>query len=326
MTERLYLYEGVGFDPHYNLAVEQQLLETVQPGGCILYLWQNQNTVVIGRNQNAWKECRVSRLEEDGGTLARRLSGGGAVFHDLGNLNFTFLLPTADYDLKKQTEVILTACQSLGVPAVLSGRNDLTAAGKKFSGSAFYHNRGRSYHHGTLLVQVDREKMGQYLNPSPAKLEAKGVDSVRARVVNLADIQPDITVPALREALALAFGRVYGLPITPVPPERLDEAAIHGFFQRNQSWGWCFGPRLPFDISCQGRWPWGELGLELAAENGVIRHCSVWTDAMEWELSARLETALTGCRFVLPEMEEKITAARVPHSADICALLEAQNF
>ncbi|MCD7749357.1 MAG: lipoate--protein ligase, partial [Oscillospiraceae bacterium] len=206
MTERLYLYEGVGFDPHYNLAVEQQLLETVQPGECILYLWQNQNTVVIGRNQNAWKECRVSRLESEGGTLARRLSGGGAVFHDLGNLNFTFLLPTADYDLRRQTAVILTACQSLGVPAVLSGRNDLTAEGKKFSGSAFYHNRGRSYHHGTLLVQVDMEKLGRYLNPSSAKLEAKGVDSVRARVVNLADIQPDITIPALKEALTLAFG------------------------------------------------------------------------------------------------------------------------
>ncbi len=325
MTERLYLYEAGGFDPHYNLAVEQRLLETLQPGECILYLWQNQRTVVIGRNQNPWKECRVTLLEEEGGTLARRLSGGGAVFHDLGNLNFTFLLPTEDYDPEKQTRVILTACRSLGIPAELSGRNDLTAEGRKFSGSAFYHNRGRSYHHGTLLVDVDMERMGRYLAPSPAKLAAKGVDSVRARVVNLSALQPDITVPALKEAMTAAFGRVYGPAAEPVPPERLDGDAIEVLLRRNRSGEWRCGPRLPFSFSCQGRWPWGELRLELAAENGVVRHCAVWTDAMEWELAPRLETAVTGCRFVLPELEAAIAGAAVPHGTDICALLRAQS-
>ena len=102
MITSIALYEGVSNDPHYNLAVEQHLLETVKEGQCILYLWQNQNTVVIGRNQNPWKECRTTLLAEEGGHLARRLSGGGAVFHDLGNLNFTFLVPQSDYDLDRQ--------------------------------------------------------------------------------------------------------------------------------------------------------------------------------------------------------------------------------
>ena len=168
MIDKLKLYRGQSFDPFFNLAVEEYLLQNTDEGCCTLYLWQNQNTVVIGRNQNAFKECRTTLLEDEGGKLARRLSGGGAVFHDLGNLNFTFLVPTADYDLDKQLKVIELACEKLGVKVERSGRNDILADGRKFSGNAFYKNGPRAYHHGTLMVDVDREKMGRYLNPSKA--------------------------------------------------------------------------------------------------------------------------------------------------------------
>ena len=117
MIKTIRLYESSSHDPYYNLAVEQHLLETVTANTCILYLWQNQNTVVIGKNQNAWKECRTTLLEQEGGHLARRLSGGGAVFHDLGNLNFTFLVPQADYDLDRQLTVIQEAVRSLDIQA-----------------------------------------------------------------------------------------------------------------------------------------------------------------------------------------------------------------
>ncbi|WP_205124845.1 lipoate--protein ligase family protein, partial [Akkermansia muciniphila] len=177
-----YFVAAPGTDPVENLALEAALLEQVLEGECILYLWQNQCTLVIGRNQNCQRECRLQLLEGDGGTLVRRLSGGGAVYHDLGNLNFTFLAREPVFHVAKQLSVILQAVQSLGINAQVSGRNDLTIEGRKFSGNAFYQMGERRYHHGTILVDVDGAKLKRYLNVSPEKLRSKGVQSVQSRV------------------------------------------------------------------------------------------------------------------------------------------------
>ena len=281
--------------------------------------------MVIGRNQNAWKECRTTQLQEDGGHLARRLSGGGAVFHDLGNLNFTFLVHDEDYDLDRQLDVISAACRALGVETVRSGRNDLLAGDRKFSGNAFYHNMGRSYHHGTLLVDVDMDKLGRYLNPSRAKLAAKGVDSVRSRVVNLKELQPDITVEALAEQLGLAFSQVYALPVEIISSADLDQSAVEKLYQRNRSWDWLYGRRMPFQFSCEDRFYWGELRLELQVDRGIVSRAVVYTDAMDWSLSEKLETALTGCRFMLDDLCERVTECGIPEQEDIINLLKQQD-
>ena len=209
MIERLLVCRAVGTDPYENLALEEALLNRVGEGELILYLWQNERSVVIGKNQNPWKECRTALLEQEGGHLARRLSGGGAVFHDLGNLNFTFLMSAQDYDLSCQLTVLERACQSLGILAERSGRNDLLADGRKFSGNAFYKHAGKAYHHGTLMVDVDLEMVQRYLSPSKAKVAAKGVDSVRSRVVNLKELVPSLTVEQLADALIDALVEVY---------------------------------------------------------------------------------------------------------------------
>ena len=209
MIKKLGTYLTDCTDPYRNLAVEEYLTLHVQPGECILYLWQNQKTVVIGKNQNCWKECKVNDLERDGGHLVRRLSGGGAVYHDMGNLNFTFCVRKEDYDVDRQLSVIVAAVRSFGLDAEKTGRNDITAGGRKFSGNAFYRSGVFCYHHGTLLVSADMQQMGKYLNVSKQKLQSNGVDSVRSRVVNLRELEKTVTIEALEDRLQKAFAQVW---------------------------------------------------------------------------------------------------------------------
>ncbi len=327
MIDSIRIFEGTGFDPHYNIATEKFLLDHVAPHTCILYLWQNQNTVVIGRNQNAWVECRTTLLEQEGGKLARRLSGGGAVFHDLGNLNFTFLMHDEDYDLDRQLDVILAACHALGIPAEKSGRNDLLSDGKKFSGNAFYHSQGRAYHHGTLLVNADMEKLSRYLTPSKAKLQAKGVSSVRSRVTNLAELCPGLDCDGLRQQLKIAFGQVYGLTPETVTFTEEDLKQIENNASSLGSWQWCYGPRLPFSFSCEDQFDWGSIQLQLQMESGLIKNASVFSDAMDWSLSEAVSRALTGCSFTLADMTQtlKDELGQSQPCRDICSMLAQQQ-
>ena len=320
MITKVALYEGVSHDPHYNLAVEQYLLESVEDGQCILYLWQNQNTVVIGRNQNPWKECRTALLDEEGGKLARRLSGGGAVFHDLGNLNFTFLMPQGDYDLDRQLDVIQLAVQSLGIPAERSGRNDILSGGRKFSGNAFYKHNGKAYHHGTLMLDVDKDKLGRYLNPSRAKLQSKGVDSVRSRVVNLKELNPDITVELLKKGLTAAFVQVYGCPLSVMKEDQLDGDRIDKITERNRSWEWNFGQKLPFTFEIEERFRWGGIQVQLLVEEGIIQKAKFYSDAMDDALVLRWEKAVTGCRFDQLSLTAALSC-QIPEEQDLLNLL-----
>ncbi len=300
MIEKLYIFRAPGHDPYENIALEKYLLENVLPGECILYLWQNQNTVVIGRNQNAWAECRTSLLESEGGHLARRLSGGGAVFHDLGNLNFTFIMSEEDYDLDRQLSVIQAACSLAGIETEKSGRNDLLAEGMKFSGNAFYHSQGKAYHHGTLLICADMAKLSRYLTPSKAKLASKGVASVRSRVVNLETLCPGLTCDRMADYMTEAFQSIYDLPARPLTEP--DQAGIRKDAEMLRSWQWLYGENLAADFSLEDRFLWGSILLEIQVVSGLIQGIRVYTDAMDWHLPKRMENALQGCRFSPEEM------------------------
>lgn len=324
MIHELFCLKTRDTDPRHNLALEAYLLERVRPGQCILYLWQNQRTVVIGRNQHAQSECRVQALEADGGQLIRRLSGGGAVYHDLGNLNFTFLTVREDYDVEKQTEAILQAVRSLGVPAERSGRNDLTAQGGKFSGHAYYRSGTQCYHHGTLMVSVDLAPLERYLNVSPLKLQAKGVASVRSRVVNLRDFCPDLTIDALCDALVRAFSAVYGLPVRTLTEAELDQEALGKGIARFSDPAWIYGDTRPLDVSREALFPWGLLRLDYSLEGEVITQAAVWSDALETEYLTRVPAALEGCPRRREAVRQRLSAlpdAREDTLEGILALL-----
>lgn len=327
MIRKLQYFIGSCTDPHRNLALEEYLTDTVGADTCILYLWQNKHTVVIGRNQNAWQECRTTELERDGGTLARRLSGGGAVYHDLGNLNFTFSLRTQDYDLRRQQSVIVEACRSLGIPAEISGRNDILTNGCKFSGNSFYSHAGCSFHNGTLLVNVDMANLGKYLTPSKTKLESKGVASVRSRVINLTELKPDLTIDGMAQAMVKALETVYGLKAEKLHEEDFDAAEIERRYQRFHSYDWVYGKSVPCSFSCAKRFAWGEVTVELAVENGCVADAAVWSDAMDAEFAAPLAQALRGCRFAVDALCERVQSVGEcrDYSGDLCALLREQD-
>ena len=317
---------GEGTNPWRNLAVEALLFEAFGPRFCVFYLWQNRNTVVIGRHQNAWKECRVKLLEAEGGFLARRSSGGGAVFHDLGNLNFTFILPRELYDVRRQLDVIRRAVAEYGVGAEFTGRNDLVLAGTgaKFSGNAFRFSKTVGMHHGTLLVDVDMARLGRYLAPDEGKLRAKGIESVRARVRNLKEENPAITVGGLVGALRQAFEAEYG-PAGTLTVGELDADRLAALEAEYASWDFRLGRALPFDATLSTRFPWGGLTLEMSLKEGRILRAQVYSDAMDEAMIGRIAPALEGCRYENAALAERLRGLDDPRADDLAAWIEGEN-
>ncbi len=302
-------------DPWRNLALEE-LLFTSHSEGIVLYLWQNRNTVVIGRNQNAWKECRAELLEREGGRLARRTSGGGAVFHDMGNLNFTFITPRDGYNLERQLGVILEAVRSQGVNAKFTGRNDLvTAAGGKFSGNAFCFSRAKGLHHGTILVDVNMDKLSRYLAPSADKLKSKGVDSVRSRVANLRELNPAITIDSMAAAVEAAFKAEYGECVR-VDGDSLDRRRLCALEERHASWEWRMGKTPEFNVEFNTRFSWGGIELCFRVKDGTILDTTAYSDAMDEAFIRQLPGLLTGRRLNAREMEA-LSLSKNPMLADI---------
>ena len=299
-----YIYSAPTGDGWLNLARDGYFLENNKKGDVILYFYVNKNAVIIGRNQNAWKECSIANMDADGVQLVRRHSGGGAVFHDNGNLNFSFITDEKHYDLNRQMRVILNAVSKLGLKAELSGRNDITVDGKKFSGNAFSLAKGNRSHHGTILVNADLTKLSNYLCVSKEKMRSKGIDSVRARVCNICELSSGLTVEAMRRLVIESFIEEYGAASEYV----FDGTALAEVEERRErlaSWEWRFGKTPQFDFETDKRFSFGDTQIYFNLRDGVIRATKVYSDCLDTELTTEIENALTGVHF----RKEEIKAA-----------------
>jgi len=325
MIKKIAYIESKETLPYINLALEEYLLRNVKQGQCILFLWQNQQTVVVGHNQNIWKECLVSELSKDGGHLVRRLSGGGAVFHDLGNLNFTFLVRKEDYDLEKQLNVILNAVKKLGIHAEKSGRNDILAQGKKFSGNAYYETEGHCYHHGTIMVNVKMSDLTKYLTVSKEKLNSKGVDSVQSRVVNLADLQQDVTISKLKTKLQEAFQEEYELELETMKESDLDHKQIQKFAENFSSWDTIYGKKIKFQHEIEKRFSWGNFQLQLEVSGGVIKDAMVYSDALVPWFIQQIVPKFIGIRYDIFAMQHGLKQIIVTSKQEEEMLVDIQE-
>ncbi|MNJ31960.1 Lipoate-protein ligase A [compost metagenome] len=282
-------------DPYYNLALEEDLLKHVQQNEVILYIWQNEKTVVIGRNQNPFLECDVSQLSSSGVRLARRISGGGAVYHDLGNLNFTFIYKESNKNVEKQLNVIKKAVEAFDVAVELSGRNDLTIQGFNFSGHAFYAEDGNEFHHGTLMVDVDVNQLVKVLKPSKLKMEARGITSVKSRVVNLKTLNPSFSVAKLTELLMFYFEEDYGETCQPLTYSSQNYKPIN--LHKYKDSGWIYGECPKYDVMLERKTSLGIIQALLSIENGRIKRINIYTDSLSLVPCEQIENQFIGLEF-----------------------------
>ena len=294
-------------DPAFNLACEEYLLHHTEDE--VLMLWQNAPSIIIGKNQNTVAEINRDFVTDHRIPVIRRLTGGGAVYHDLGNLNYTFIKRhsrDAFNDYRTFAAPVIDLLARFGITATLSGRNDILVDGKKVSGNAQMAHGDSVLHHGTLLFSSDLTMLSQALNVHPLKVKSKGVASVRSRVTNLRKYLPDLAIPELNQALVEAFQEVYGLPAAELQYEDLDQAAIAEGQARFSAPEWIYGDCRPLAVSREARFDWGILRLDHSREDGHIAEAALWSDGLEGDFLSRVPGLLRGCPLEEKALREKL--------------------
>ncbi len=303
----MYIIYNESTNPAFNLALEEYLL-TRQAGEFIL-LWRNARAVIIGRNQNALEEVDLDYARAHNISVNRRISGGGAVFHDLGNINYTVIKDQGKDDFGGYAEFtgpVIAFLKELGVEAKLSGRNDLTVDGMKISGNAQASKNGRIMHHGTLLYNVDVGDLAGVLRPNQAKISSKGIKSVRSRVTNLVDHLPEKmdTLEFLQRLWDFYLRSRPDVEERRLTPEEI--AAVNQLVEEKYgTWEWNFGRSPAYNLQKDQRFDFGLVDVRLSVAGGVIQEVKIYGDFFGMEEITELEQRLTG----IPHRREAIAEA-----------------
>ena len=314
----MYFIDNKGItDPRINLAIEEYALNTMDvEKDSFLLFYINQPSIIIGRNQNTIEEINTDFVEQNGIIPVRRLSGGGAVYHDLGNLNFSFL--TKDdgdsfRNFKKFTQPVVDALKKMGVDAELSGRNDILAEGKKISGNAQFSTRGRMFSHGTLMFDTEIDAVVSALKVKKEKIESKGIKSIRSRVTNIVDLlDKPMTVEEFRLAiLSSIFGGEDKVQYWELTEE--DWVNIHKLSEeRYQKWEWNYGKSPKFNIQHSHRFPTGSVDVRLEVNKGVIEEVKFFGDFFGVGEVEEVEVLLVGKNYSKEAIEQALESVDVP--------------
>jgi len=304
-------------DPRINLAIEEYALKSLDINETYLLFYINKPSIIIGKNQNTIEEINTDYVESQGIHVVRRLSGGGAVYHDLGNLNFSFI--TKDdgdsfHNFRKFTEPVIAALQKLGVNAELSGRNDILAEGRKISGNAQFSTRGRMFSHGTLLFNSEMDHVVSALKVRKDKIESKGIKSIRSRVANISEfLTEEIDIETFRSLLLKnIFNGSDEIPeyvLTEEDWEKINELSK----ERYQNWDWNYGRSPKFNLQRSHRFPVGQVDVRLEVNKGIIENCKIYGDFFGVGDVSDIEKLLKDTRYEKSDIEGALADIDIKH-------------
>ena len=293
-------------DPYFNLALDEYAMKHIDVDEDFFFLWRNEPAVIIGKNQNTAEEINQKFIDDFGVKVARRVSGGGAVYHDLGNLNFTFVIHVDDpgkVNYKKYVQPIIDALKEMGIEAEASGRNDILVDGLKISGNAQRMANGKLMHHGTLLYDVKIEDMVQALNVDPDKITSKGVKSVRSRVTNIKEhLENSTDIFDFWDALQYYLsnkGQDKEIVLTDDELAKIEFEAMNRF----RTWDWIYGESPEFNLKNSRRFPGGKVEVMMDVENGHVKSIRFLGDYLGLEDVADIEKRLENVRFKHSDIE-----------------------
>lgn len=304
-------------DPRINLAIEEFALKHLDINETYLLFYINKPSIIIGKNQNTIEEINTDYVENNGIIVVRRLSGGGAVYHDLGNLNFSFI--TKDdgdsfHNFQKFTHPVIEALKSMGVNAELSGRNDILVEGRKISGNAQFSTKGRMFSHGTLMLNSEIENVVSALKVRKDKIESKGIKSIRSRVANISEfLSEPMTIEEFRsKLLTYIFEDQQEIPEYKLSEK--DWEKIHEISEeRYQNWDWNYGKSPAFNMQHSHRFPVGQIEFRLEVNKGVIENCKIYGDFFGVGDVSEIEDKLKGVRYERSEIAEALQDVDVKH-------------
>lgn len=287
-----------------NLALEKYLFELCEKEQIpILYLWQNDNTVVVGRNQNIYTECNLDYVSQNNIKIARRTTGGGAVFHDKGNLNFSFIVPKHLFNISFTTNLILKALNSVGVAAERNGRNDICLFGNKISGNAYYSSEKAGLHHGTILFKQNLDKMASVLKVSDKKLSKKGIKSVRARTADIASFFSNVTLKDIKTAIFDSFCDSFSSSVSEEPS--LDFEAVNKYKKQFQTREWITGPFQEYDYLQEELTSFGLVKLLISFRDEKITNIMIDSDSLDVDFIEEANNSLID--FFCKKRKESVT-------------------